>query len=85
MLQVAKSKAKDCKRLVQIENAVDNYRRTDIKRLQVKNVDLVKWISITLYNTFYTVKEDDLKLISDTAKFLHTIFEKLDKEDASIF
>jgi len=40
---------------------------------------MVKWIGITLYNTFYGVTRDDLKTLSDTAKFLQTIFEKLDK------
>jgi len=42
-----------CDKLVEIKTSVDNYRRPGIKRLQDKEADLVKWIGITLYNTFY--------------------------------
>ena len=85
MIAMAKSKAKDCQRLVEIEMAVDRYRRNDIAKLKSRNTDMVKWIGITLYNTFYPVSKDDLKILSDTAKFLHEIFERLDQEDVYIF
>ena len=82
---MAKSRALTCKKLVEIENAVDSYRRNDIRRLQLKNADTVKWISITLYNTFFGVSRDDLKVLADTSLFLQSIHERLDKEDATIF
>lgn len=60
MVITATSKIDDCRTLVKIESEVDGYRRTGIRRLQDKNLDLVKWIGITLYNTFYVVGHDDL-------------------------
>jgi hypothetical protein len=85
MISTATSKIDDCKTLVKIENEVDSYRRNGIKKLQDKNVDLVKWIGITLYNTFYVVTCEDLTSLKDTSGFLHKIYERLDKEDTFIF
>ena len=65
--------------------SVDRYKRNDIGKLKLKNTDMVKWVGITLYNTFYPVSKDDLKILSDTAKFLHSIFERLDQEESVIF
>lgn len=64
---------------------MDSYRRNGIKKLQDKNVDLVKWIGITLYSTFHVTTVDDLNSLRETSEFLHKIYEKLDKEDVLIF
>lgn len=85
MISTATSKIEDCKTLVKIESQVDGYRRNGIKKLQDKNIDLVKWIGITLYNTFYVVTGEDLTLLRDTSAFLHRIYERLDKQDTFIF
>ena len=42
-------------------------------------------MGITLYNTFYVPTKEDLKLLHETSSFLHTIYERLDKEDVVIF
>lgn len=61
------------------------FKRNGISRLQQKNTELIKWIGITLYNTFYVPSKEDLRLLHETSSFLHTIYERLDKEDAVIF
>lgn len=70
---------------MEIEAAVDGYRRTDIRRLQEKQTDITKWVSITLYNTLYPVSEDDLAAIHDTALYLREIHAKLDVADTKIY
>ena len=63
MITMATSSAFTCEKLVEIEMNVDGYRRTGIKKLQDKSADLIKWISITLYSTFYPLTEEDLQVI----------------------
>jgi hypothetical protein len=63
MINVATSPAYTCEKLVEIETEIDGYKRSGIKKLQDKQVDLTRWISITLYNTFYPVSDDDLHTI----------------------
>jgi hypothetical protein len=67
MILVASSYATDCEKLVQIENQVEHFRRNDIKKLQNQKQDLVKWIAITLYNTYYPVNAEDLAKIYSTS------------------
>lgn len=74
MIITATTKIFDCKTLVRIQNEVDGYRRSGIRKLQEKNNDLIKWIGITLYNTFYVVNGDDLGLLRNTSLFLHSIY-----------
>lgn len=84
MILMASSPAMTCEKLVEIEDSVDSYRRQDIKNLQLKQQDLLKWISITLYNTFYPVDEEDLNKIYGTSQFLASIHSKLENEDIHI-
>ena len=63
MIAKAKSKAKDCQKLVEIEMSVDRYKRNDIGKLKLKNTDMVRWIGITLYNIFYPVHFYSLLLL----------------------
>lgn len=84
-MATATSKAANCTQLVQIENEVDEYRRNGINKLQQRNVELIKWIGITLYNTLYVPNREDLRVLHDTSTFLHSIYERLDKEDVAIF
>lgn len=56
-----------------------------IKRLQDEHSDLVKWITITLYNTLFPITEDDLLSIHDTSEFLRDIYFKLDTAESKIF
>lgn len=70
MINVATSPAYTCEKLIEIETEVDNYKRTGIKRLQDKHNDLIKWITITLYGTFFPFSEDDLAALHETSVFL---------------
>ena len=85
MIQVSSSHANTCQKLVDVENAVDLYRRNEIKNLQIKEHDLVKWIGITLYSTLHPINNDDLKILHETSDFLHKIHQKLDDNDSKIF
>ncbi len=85
MVAVATSPAYTCDKLVEIETNVDTYRRTGIKRLQDKEADLVKWLSITLYSTFYPITDEDLQAIYETSEYLKEIYIKLDVADNKIF
>lgn len=85
MIAVATTAAYTCDKLVEIETNVDNYRRTGIKRLQDKEADLVKWIGITLYSTFFPMSDEDLQAIFETSEFLKEIYGKLDVADNKIF
>jgi len=60
MMSVATAPALTCEKLVAIENEVDEFKRSGIKHQQDKHTDILKWISITLYGTFYPLNEDDL-------------------------
>jgi hypothetical protein len=85
MITIATSHANSCARLVEIENEVDNYRRNGIKILQDKHTDLIKWVGITLYGTFYPFSEDDLIALHETSEFLKEIYQKLDVAESKIF
>lgn len=49
------------------------FKRNGVRKLIEKNTDLVKWVSITLYNTLYETNKEDLQTIYNTSKFLHHI------------
>jgi|JI9StandDraft_1071089.scaffolds.fasta_scaffold371560_2 hypothetical protein len=85
IIDVASEKAYTSEKVVELETFMEKVRRTDFRQLSELHSDMIRWVSISLYNSGYGVTEDDLKQLHITSDYLHKFLGKLDVEESRLF
>lgn len=55
MIEVASEKAYTSEKVVELETFIERVRRTDFRQISELHSDMIRWISISLYNSNYGV------------------------------